>query len=315
LRERSKNTPIIFVTAHETGEESIVQAYSVGAVDFLSKPIIPEILIYKVEVFINLFNHSRMMAAQTKALEESNLELAEQLRTIQRLNTRLEDANEQLEAFVYSTTHDLRAPLRIIQMFGKKLLDKSIPEPGTEARDWLERMMNKAGAMSQLIDDLLNLAYASQTELTRQEVNLAQIAGSILEELVNLSPNRHVEIRIQPTLMAVADRDLIKIALDNLLRNAWKFTSKCEQAMIEVSAIKHRDQWVYLIRDNGVGFDMEQGDKLFKPFQRLHNRNEFEGTGIGLTIVRRIIERHGGSIWFEAAVNHGVTFYFTLGNP
>jgi light-regulated signal transduction histidine kinase (bacteriophytochrome) len=234
------------------------------------------------------------------------------LHVIQRLNHRLEDANEQLEAFVYSTSHDLRAPLRIIQTFGKRLLEKTFPDSDIEGRDYLERMMNKAASMSQLIDDLLNLAYASQSELKRQECNLSQLVESIIDDLGTLSAERQVDVRIQPNVIGFVDRDLMKIALDNLLRNAWKFTSKCEQARIEFSAIYHQEQWVYLVRDNGAGFDMEQGDKLFKPFQRLHNRNEYEGTGIGLTIVRRIIERHGGSIWFEAAVNHGVTFYFTL---
>src|SRR5262249_4285385 len=156
LRERSQNTPIIFVTAYQAGEMDILQAYSVGAVDFLLKPIIPEILLYKVEVFIKLFNHNRMLSAQTQQLDETNAELAQQLKVINTLNARLEDANEQLEAFVYSTTHDLRATLRIIQQFGKRLLDKYLSATNAEGRDFLERMLNKAQAMSQLIDDLLN---------------------------------------------------------------------------------------------------------------------------------------------------------------
>ncbi len=312
LRERSKNTPIIFLTAYQTEEMDVLQAYSVGAVDFLLKPVIPEILLYKVEVFLNLFNHNKMLAAQTQQLEEINIELEQQLKLIQRLNSRLEDANEQLEAFVYSTTHDLRAPLRIIQSFGKTVLEKHLNGLSEEGRDYLERMMNKAHSMSQLIDDLLKLAYASQSEINRQDVDLSGIVHEIMEELQNLSRERHVEVRIQPHVMASADKDLIKIALDNLLRNAWKFTSKGEKTIIEFSTLQHQNQQVYLVRDNGVGFNMEQSEKLFKPFQRLHNKNEFDGTGIGLTIVRRIIERHGGHIWFEAAVNYGVTFYFTL---
>jgi two-component system, sensor histidine kinase and response regulator len=315
LRDSSKNTPIIFLTAYQTGDMEILQAYSVGGIDFLLKPIIPEILLYKVEVLINLFNHNRILAAHTEQLEQINLELAQQLETIQQLNGQLEDANEQLEAFVYSTTHDLRAPLRIVQTFGNILLDKYMSGVAPEGRDYLKRMMDKAQSMSHLIDDLLNLAYASQSEISRQEVNVSQIAQGILDELMSLSPERHVKVKIQPNVMANADKDLIKIALDNLLGNAWKFTSQCSTPVIEFHMITHQKQKVYLVRDNGVGFDMEQGNKLFKPFQRLHSKSQFDGTGIGLTIVRRIVERHGGSVWFEAAVNYGATFYFTLSNP
>lgn len=312
LRESSKNIPIIFLTAYQTGDMEVLRAYSVGGIDFLLKPIIPEILLYKVEVLINLFNHNKILAAHTQQLEEVNLELAQQLDTIQQLNRRLEDANEQLEAFVYSTTHDLRAPLRIVQTFGKMLLDKYMTDVAPEGRDYLMRMMDKAQSMSHLIDDLLNLAYASQTEITRQEVNVSHIVQGILDELASLSPEREVETYVQPNLVVLADKDLLKIAVDNLIRNAWKFTARCDRPAIEFGMIQHQHQKVYLVRDNGAGFDMEQGEKLFKPFQRLHSKNEFEGTGIGLTIVRRIIERHGGSVWFEAAVNYGATFYFTL---
>jgi two-component system sensor histidine kinase/response regulator len=256
LRDSSKNTPIIFLTAYQAGDMEILQAYSVGGIDFLLKPIIPEILLYKVEVLINLFNHNRILAAHSEQLEEINLELAQQLKTIQQLNTRLEDANEQLEAFVYSTTHDLRAPLRIVQTFGNILLDKYMADVAQEGRDYLKRMMDKAQSMSHLIDDLLNLAYASQSEISRQEVNLSQIVQAIMDEMMSLSPERQVKVRIQPNVMAQADKDLIKIALDNLLGNAWKFTSQCPSPLIEFRVIQHQKQKVYVVRDNGVGFDM-----------------------------------------------------------
>jgi two-component system, sensor histidine kinase and response regulator len=312
LRERSKNTPIIFLSAYETGDMEVLQAYSMGGVDFILKPIIPEILLYKVEVLINLFNHNRTLAAHTKQLEETNLELAKQLETIQKLNLQLEDTNEQLEAFVYSTTHDLRAPLRIIQSFAKILLDKYVTALDSSGHDYLKRIMDKTQSMSHLIDDLLNLAYASKSEISRQQVNMSQIVREITDEMISLSPERQVKVLIQPNIMAQVDKDLIKIVLDNLLANAWKFTSQGSITLIEFQMIQHQKQRVYLVRDNGVGFDMEQGEKLFKPFQRLHSKNDFDGTGIGLTIVRRIVERHGGSVWFEAAVNYGATFYFTL---
>jgi len=312
LRESSQNTPIIFISAYETGDMEVLKAYSVGGIDFLLKPIIPEILLYKVEVLVNLFNHNRTLAAHMKQLEETNLELARQLETIQQLNSQLTNANEQLEAFVYSTTHDLRAPLRIIQNFTNIVLDKYGRSVEPTGRDYLKRITDKTQSMSHLIDDLLSLAYASNSEMSRQEVNLSQIVQSIMDELMSLSPERQVKLNIQPNLIAHADKDLIKIVLNNLLGNAWKFTSQSSITAIEFLMIEHQKQKVFSVRDNGVGFDMEQGEKLFKPFQRLHNKNDFEGTGIGLTIVRRIIDRHGGSIWFEAAVNYGAAFYFTL---
>lgn len=312
MRDSSRHTPIIFLTAYQTEDVEVLRAYSVGGIDFLLKPIIPEILLYKVEVLMNLFNHNRILEAHTAQLEAINQELEYQLKTIQELNARLEDANEQLEAFVYSTTHDLRAPLRVVQSFGGLLMEKHMAHVAPEGRDYLRRMLDKAQSMSHLIDDLLNLAYASQTEISRQEVNLSQIVQGILDDLSSLSPERQVSVHVQPHVIAQVDKDLIKIALNNLLSNAWKFTSRCPAPVIEFRIIQHQNQSVYLVRDNGVGFNMEQGERLFKPFQRLHSKTDFEGTGIGLTIVRRIVERHGGSVWFEAAVGYGATFYFTL---
>jgi two-component system sensor histidine kinase/response regulator len=224
LRESSQTTPIIFLTAYQAGDMEILKAYSVGGIDFLLKPIIPEILLYKVEVLLNLFNHNRILAAHTEQLEEINLELAQQLKTIQELNTQLADANEQLEAFVSSATHDLRAPLRIIQSFSSILLEKYMAGVAPEGRDYLQRMIAKAQSMSHLIDDLLNLSSASQSELSRENVNISQIVQGIMDELMSLSPDRQVTVHIQPNVVARADADLVKIALNNLLGNAWKFT-------------------------------------------------------------------------------------------
>lgn len=312
MRENTKNTPIIFLTAYQAKDLDILRAYSTGGIDFLLKPIIPQILLHKVEVLINLFNHNRILASHMQQLEEINNELEEQLETIQQLNHQLEDTNEQLEAFVYSTTHDLRAPLRIIQSFGRILQDQYAASSAPEAQDYIKHIVDKAQSMSQLIDDLLSLSYTSRSEINRQEVNISEVVNEILDELAGLSPERSVETRIKPDLFVDADKNLLRIALDNLLRNSWKFTSKCKNPIIEFNMILHQGRQVYMVRDNGVGFDMKYGEKLFKPFQRLHSKNEFDGTGIGLTTVRRIIERHEGTIWFEAAENYGATFYFTL---
>lgn len=167
--------------------------------------------------------------------------------------------------------------------------------------------------MGQLIEDLLHLSRISRREMKREMVDLSQIARQIAENLAEQNPQRQVELEIAPNLMVRADASLMTIALENLLSNAYKFTSRCEQAHIQFGVDGHADETAYFIRDNGAGFDMAYADKLFVPFQRLHSEQEFPGTGIGLATVSRIINRHGGRIWSESEVNHGTTFYFTLG--
>jgi PAS domain S-box-containing protein len=232
---------------------------------------------------------------------------------LKRRTVELEAANKELEAFSYSVSHDLRAPLRAIDGFSNTLLKYYLDVLDERGQDYLKRVRAASQRMAQLIDDILGLSRATRAEMHRQRLDLSAMAGEILEGLQNSEPDRKAEITVEPGMVLEADNHLMRIAMDNLLRNAWKFTSKREMTRIEVGSLDQNGKRVYFIRDNGAGFDREYADKLFSPFQRLHSESEFPGTGIGLALVQRILRRHGGRIWAEAAVDQGATFYFTIG--
>ena len=236
------------------------------------------------------------------------LELRVQQRTAQ-----LEMANRELEAFSYSVSHDLRAPLRGITGFSSALQEDYQANLDETARHYLDRIREGAARMAQLIDDLLRLSWVGRTELDRHETNLDVLARRVLDELAQRAPERRVQLEIQEGLIAHADPRLIQVVLENLLGNAWKFTARVPQPRIVFGADRGEDgSTVFFVKDNGAGFDMQYVHKLFGAFQRLHRAEEFEGTGIGLAIVQRIISRHGGRVWAEAAPGEGATFFFTL---
>ncbi len=224
----------------------------------------------------------------------------------------LEAANSELDAFTYSVAHDLRGPIRHIESFSRIVMDKFRENLDEDGWGYLRRVREASLKMDRLISDLLNLSHASRQNLATADVDLGDIASDIAASLNEQSADRKVEFLIAGTLRAAVDPHLIRIVFDNLLGNAWKFTSKTENARIEFGVLGQNGNSVYYIKDNGVGFDPEYADKLFKPFQRLHADKDFEGTGIGLAIVERIIRRHGGKIWAEGQVDKGATFYFTL---
>ncbi|MGE5375034.1 MAG: sensor histidine kinase [Bacteroidota bacterium] len=247
---------------------------------------------------------------ERKHIEEQIRQLNEDLE--QRAN-QLEAANRELEAFSYSVSHDLRAPLRTIDGFSLALLEDFGEQLPDEGRGYLMRIRTAAQRMAQLIDDLLNLSRLSRAPLNPEPTNLSKIAQQIIQEHQRESPDRIVNVSIQPNITASCDPRLIKVVFENLLSNAWKFTSKQEMAHIEFGTQDDpQNGLVYYVRDNGAGFDMAYVNKLFGAFQRLHTNSEFPGIGIGLAIVQRIINRHGGRIWAEGTVNGGATFYFTL---
>lgn len=224
----------------------------------------------------------------------------------------LEAANKELEAFSYSVSHDLRAPLRAIDGFSEAIEQDCLERLDEAGKDSLRRVRAAARRMGILIDELLNLSRLNQIEVKRQRVDVAQSAQTILADLARRSPSRGVEVHVEPNLVVDADPELVEIALHNLLDNAWKYTGKTRDARIEIGSSPEGEHRVFHVRDNGVGFEMAHVGKLFGAFQRLHVDRDFEGTGIGLAIVHRIVRRHGGRIWAEAAVNAGATFYFTL---
>jgi signal transduction histidine kinase len=227
----------------------------------------------------------------------------------------LELSNKELERFSYSVSHDLRTPLRAIEGFSSALLRSHAQQLDARGQDYLQRVRAATQRMGHLIDDLLALARTVRAEMNRRTVDLSQLAEAVARELRDAHPERKVSFTIQPHLQADADPPLIRTVLDNLLGNAAKFSSKTSDARVEFGSQMQDGQAVYYVRDNGVGFDMAYANKLFGAFQRLHASTEFEGTGIGLANVHRIIQRHGGSIWAEGEPNRGATFFFTLPSP
>lgn len=238
---------------------------------------------------------------------------------IRELNARLADhvtelmaVNHELEAFSYSVSHDLRAPLRSIDGFSQALLEDCRDQLDPQGRDYLTRVRDASLRMTQLIDDLLSLSRITRAEMTKSTLDMSAMAQNILDERRRTEPQRVVECEIEAALVVDADPRLLRVALTHLLDNAWKFTAKTPGAKIAVGKRGHGKGVVYYVADNGAGFDMTHADKLFGVFQRLHGADEFPGTGVGLAIVQRVIHRHGGKVWTDAAIDQGATFYFTV---
>jgi light-regulated signal transduction histidine kinase (bacteriophytochrome) len=224
----------------------------------------------------------------------------------------LEGSNRELESFSYSVAHDLRAPLRSIDGFSQALVEDYADKLDEEGRKYLRFIRDSAQHMGQLIDALLALSRVTRSELRREEVDLSALARAAIARLVRNQPDRAVEVVIEDGLEDTGDPRLLAVVLDNLLGNAWKFTGRRDRARIEFGASSTEGHPVYFVRDNGAGFDMAFATKLFGVFQRLHTATEFEGTGVGLATVQRIVGRHGGRVWAEGLVNGGATFHFTL---
>lgn len=253
---------------------------------------------------------ARSQAQERAAASETARRVAEARAA---LADELKRKNEELETFAYSVSHDLRAPLRGIDGFSKLLLDGHANALDATARDYLNRVRAAARRMGELIDGLLELSRVSRSELARQTINLSALARSVADDLTVREPDRPVQFAVQEDLVVEADGKMMRSVLENLLGNAWKFTSKTPAARIEFGAERRPSGLAYFVRDNGAGFDMAHQANLFRPFQRLHSQRDFPGTGIGLATVRRVIERHGGRIDAESHVGHGATFFFTIG--
>ncbi|HEY3416678.1 MAG TPA: ATP-binding protein, partial [Armatimonadota bacterium] len=232
---------------------------------------------------------------------------------LQQHTTALEQALKEMETFSYSVAHDLRSPLRSIDGFSRYLLEHAAEHLNAREQDYLRRMRAAAQRMGRLIDDLLNLARIGRAEIHTEPVDLSRLAGEILYNLRRRDPTRRVEAEITPEMVVQGDRGLMSIALEHLLENAWKFTAPCEEAHITFTVGEQGGERIFSVQDNGVGFNMAYVDKLFQPFQRLHTEEEFPGTGIGLALVRRVVERHGGRVWAVGREGEGATIYFTLG--
>jgi len=256
-----------------------------------------------------LRQRSEELEASESEIRQLNTELEQ--RVIDRTR-QLEATNKELEAFAYSVSHDLRAPLRSIDGFSQVVLEDYSDKLDEEGAHYLQRLRAASQRMGHLIDDMLKLSRVTRIKIQRRKVDLSVLAETITAELQQRQPERRVQFAITSGLTANGDKRLLEIALENLLENAWKFTGKRARARIEFGCNETNGKSTYFVRDDGVGFDMAYADKLFGAFQRLHSPREFEGTGIGLATVQRIIHRHGGEVWGEGAVEKGAAFYFTL---
>lgn len=256
-----------------------------------------------------LLLRTRRLEKLEAGLRATNEELE---RRVGERTAELEMANEELASFSHSVSHDLRAPLRAIRGFSQILLEDTIGRLDEAGRGHLEHVISATNEMGQLIDSLLSLAYVTRSDLIRRPVDLSTIAHTAIDKLKHGASGRATQVLIQPDLVASADAQLVGIVLTNLLGNAWKFSRKTADPCIELGSREVDGQRTFFVRDNGVGFDMAYADRLFGAFQRLHPSKDFEGTGIGLATVQRIIHRHGGRIWAESVPLQGTTFYFTL---
>ncbi|MDB6013546.1 MAG: putative multi-sensor signal transduction histidine kinase [Gammaproteobacteria bacterium] len=312
-----RDIPLIMHTALEE-QDAMIAGINAGADDYIAKSSEREVLFARVRAQL-----------RRKQFEDENRSIREQLLQKERevvvahsaqelaesravFVAELERKNSELEAFSYSVSHDLRAPLRSIDGFSKLLLDDHAGALNAKGKDYLLLVRASAQRMGELIDDLLLLSRVGLAGLVRNRVDLSSIARAAAEELRRKDPDRHVTICIEKPLPVEADDGLMRVLLENLLGNAWKFTANVPAARIEVGTEQKEGGTVFFVRDNGAGFDMSYAEKLFSPFQRLHTEAEFPGTGIGLATVHRIVDRHGGRIWADSAVDQGATFYFTI---
>lgn len=284
---RTSGIPVILLSAR-AGEEAAVEGMDAGADDYLIKPFSARELLARVRTHLELARSRRQMIRD------------------------LEMVNSELEAFSSSVSHDLRGPLRSIGGFAALLEEEYDSVLDESGRRYLQYITGNTKRMAELIEDLLELARVTRTSVKRETVDVTDIASTVIARLRRNNPDRQCQVEIQKDLTAIGDRRLITIVLENLLGNAWKFSSKRADSNIEIGQETQENELIFYVRDNGAGFDMEQSERLFAPFQRLHSERDFEGTGIGLATVRRIVARHGGRIWVKAAVNQGATFFFTL---
>lgn len=290
-------TEIIALTAY-SDKNYLMQAIEIGISGFIMKPT-------NVEQLFKVIDKVIASICSARQITKKNTE-------IRRLNTELELANKELEAFDYTLAHDLRSPMVNISGFARLLLVERFPGLNNKAKGYLHTIVAEITRLSSFIEALLKFSVRSRKPLEKKWTNLSEIAQRISAGLLAQETGRHVTFCIADGIKAYCEPDLLHLALENLVGNAWKYSAKVENARIEFGTISTEEDLVYFVRDNGAGFDQQDSEKLFVPFQRLHCENDFEGVGIGLATVDRIIRRHGGKIWADGEKQKGATFYFTL---
>lgn len=257
---------------------------------------------------------SRDVSIQKRAEAEVKALNADLEKKVNERTEELKNTNKELESFSYSVSHDLRTPLRAINSFTQILIEDYADQMDNDARDAMNEIVENATRMGQLIDDLLEFSRLGKQEVTKRSLDMNELVGSIITELKSQEEDRIIEFNIKFLEKAKADRGMLKQVMTNMISNAIKYSRKKNQSVIEIGSYKDSDDHVYYIKDNGAGFDMAYYDKLFGVFQRLHSSSEFEGTGVGLAIVQRIVAKHAGKVWAEGKVGEGATFYVSLPN-
>jgi two-component system NtrC family sensor kinase len=319
-RAMDHSTIVIMLTSSET-KEDMTRGLEAGADDFVGKSSDMAVLKARIRALLRRKFFQEENRRIREQLLKSELEASEARGARELSETRavlvdeLERKNRELEAFSYSVSHDLRAPLRSIDGFSTALLEEYSGNLDAKGQHYLDRVRTGAKRMAELIDSLLQLSKVGRAELRRRRVDLSALARTVATELQRVNPDRRVQVLIPDGVVADADDRLLQVVLENLLGNAWKFTTAVAEAVIEFGGLQQSGVPTYFVRDNGAGFDMAHAGKLFSPFQRLHSEARFPGTGIGLATVHRIVDRHGGRIWAESAVERGATFLWTLPTP
>ncbi len=303
-REISPDVVAIVMTGH-AAIDTAVKAMQAGALDYIVKP-------FKLAAMLPIINRALSMRQLRLANRELERRVRERTRELEHANLELQAVNRELESFSYSVSHDLRAPLRTVQGFCQMYMEDFASAIPAEGKVLLDHVAAGAQRMGRLIEDLLALSQLGRQPLMRGTFSLELLVRQVAGECLRREPQRRVEVRIGTLGTCEGDPSLIEQALVNLLSNALKFTRGREPGVIDVDCREEDQGTVYFVRDNGVGFKMEYAGRLFGVFQRLHSESEFEGTGVGLSIVQRIVQRHGGRIWAESTPGAGTTFYFTL---
>jgi signal transduction histidine kinase len=309
--KRTKEIPIIFASAEKKERQSIIRGFEEGAVDYLSKPLDPELTRAKVSVLLKIQQQRRELHEKNLSLEKADNQIKDLNANLQKNLTQLESVNKELESFSYSVSHDLRAPLRSLIGYSKMLEEDYGESLGENGKKILAIINQNANRMNMLIDDLLEFARLGRAELKKSEVNTQQLVNNLIGEMKETLGSK-VLFKMDSLLPVHADYPMFNQVWVNLISNAVKYSSKKQNPVIEIGSDKKDNEVIYHVADNGAGFSMEYAHKLFNVFQRLHTSTEFEGTGVGLALVHRIILKHGGKIWADAKVNEGATFYFAL---
>lgn len=312
-RPKSQTVPILFVTALNTADKDMQRGYSIGAVDYILTPIIPEVLRAKVNVFVELYEKTKLVEAQKESLEESYRKLADNVELIKGLNDRLLDINKELSAFSYSISHDLKAPLRGISGYSSELIKKHNPGLSERAAFCVSQINTASKQLSSMIDDLLTYSRLGLEAVGSRKINMKQLIESVLKQNQFKSDGESVILSLQLEEVELLCWETgMSMVINNLVDNAFKYSSKINPSKICINTEIVNSEFVFTISDNGIGFDMIYHERMFGLFNRLMNSSEYEGTGAGLAIVKKIIDKHNGRIWGESEPGKGAKFIFTV---